>query len=102
MTSWVDEPDLRVLIVRYEDLQTDPIATFTEVIRFCGLDDDPARIAKAVDFSSFDRVKAQKTTHGYQGTPRRAESFLRKGQSGGWKEALPRHWSPSWLGITKR
>jgi hypothetical protein len=55
----VDEPGLRVYVVRYEDMQADPIGTFTSVIRFCGLDDDPARIAKAVDFSRFDRVQAQ-------------------------------------------
>ena len=65
VTSWVDEPGLRVHVVRYEDMQADPMGTFTGVIRFCGLDDDPALIAKAVDFSRFERVQAQEVEHGF-------------------------------------
>jgi hypothetical protein len=88
VTSWVDEPDLRVNVVRYEDLQADPIATFTNVIRFCGLDDDPVRIAKAVDFSRFDRVQAQEAAHGYSGKSEGATSFFRRGVAGSWREEL--------------
>ena len=53
VTSWVDEPGLRVLVMRYEDMQADTATVFTSIVRFCGLDDDPARIARAVDFSRF-------------------------------------------------
>lgn len=88
VTSWVDEPDLPVLVARYEDLQADPIQTFTRVIRFCGLPDDPARIAKAVAFSAFDQVQAQERTHGYNGKSENAASFFRKGEVGSWREGL--------------
>lgn len=86
--SWVDEPGLEVQVVRYEDMQANPLDTFAAVIRFCGLDDDRARIAKAVDFSHFDRVQAQETEHGYAGKSHRAESFFRRGEVGSWKGVL--------------
>jgi hypothetical protein len=88
VTSWVDEPELRLLLVRYEDLQADPIAVFTGVVRFCGLGDDAARIARAVEFSRFDRMRQQEAQHGFAEKMPRAASFFRKGTSGSWREAL--------------
>jgi len=88
VTSWVNEPGLRVHVVRYEDMKADPIRIFTGVIRFCGLDDDPVRIAKAVDFSRFDRVQAQEAEHGFGEKMPGAASFFRKGQVGSWREGM--------------
>lgn len=86
--SWVDEPDLNVLIVRYEDTKADPIASFTRVVRFCGLDDDPERIAKAVHFSSFETVKGQEQEKGFGEKMSTSKSFFRKGTTGGWRDSL--------------
>jgi len=88
VTSWVDEPGLPVHVVRYEDMQADPVATFTDVVRFCGLDDDSVRIAKAVDFSRFDRAQAQETEEGFGEKMPLAKSFFRKGVAGSWREEL--------------
>lgn len=89
VTSWVDESGLRLHLVRYEDLQADPIAAFTGVVRFCGLDDDAARIARAVEFSRFERLQRQEAEHGFtEGAPG-ATAFFRRGLSGSWREALP-------------
>ena len=88
MTSWVDEPGLRVHVVRYEDMQADPIATFGGVVRFCGLDDDPTRIAKAVDFSRFERVQAQEQAEGFGEKMPLADSFFRSGQVGSWRAGM--------------
>ena len=88
VTSWVDEPELRLLLVRYEDLQADPIAVFTGVVRFCGLDDDAARIGRAVEFSRFERMRQQEAEHGFAEKMPRATVFFRQGGSGSWREAL--------------
>jgi hypothetical protein len=88
VTSWVDEPGLRLHQVRYEDLHADPIAVFTEVVRFCGLEEDAARIARAVDFSRFDRMQQQEAEHGFVEKLPRASSFFRKGVLGSWREEL--------------
>ena len=88
VTSWVDEPGLRVWVVRYEDLHADTVAAFTEVVRFCGLDVDPVRIKKAVRFSQFEQLQRQEADHGFGERMPRAESFFRKGQVGSWHEEL--------------
>ena len=38
--SWVDEPGLNVLVVRYEDMHRDPEAAFGAMVRFAGLEFD--------------------------------------------------------------
>lgn len=86
--SWVDDSGLDVHVVRYEDMKADTVGRFTQVIRYCGLDDDPKRIAKAVEFSSFDSVKKQEQETGFREKMRKSESFFRKGQVGSWKEQL--------------
>ncbi|MBW7886442.1 MAG: sulfotransferase domain-containing protein [Caldilineaceae bacterium] len=88
VTSWVDEPGLRIHIVRYEDLKADTIAQFTAVLRFCGLPVEPGRVAKAVEFSRFERVKAQEEAHGFGEKMPKASSFFRKGVVGSWREEL--------------
>ncbi len=86
--SWVDERGLVVHVVRYEDMKADPEATFTEAIRFAGLDDDSARIRKAIEFSRFGRLKKQEEEHGFDETMPLSESFFRKGEVGSWRERL--------------
>ncbi len=88
VTSWLDEPDLRVQVVRYEDLQADTIGQFTEVVRFCRLEEDPDQIARAVEFSRFDRVKQQEQEQGFREKPLRSKSFFRRGGVGSWQESL--------------
>ena len=88
VTSWVDEPGLRVIVVRYEDLKADTLGKFREVIRFCGLEDDPARLEKAVRFSQFEEAKKQEQEHGFGEKMPGSDAFFRKGQVGSWREEL--------------
>jgi aryl sulfotransferase len=88
VTSWVDEPDLGVLVVRFEDLKMDPVLVFNRVIRFCGLEEDPPRIEKAVRFSQFEQVKQQEDEHGFTEKMPTAKSFFRKGQVNSWREEM--------------
>jgi len=88
VTSWVDEPDLPVLVVRYEDMSTDAAAALTQVLYFAGLDPDPARVAKAVQFSAFDRLQEQEADEGFREKMPGATSFFRKGQVDAWRESL--------------
>ena len=88
VTSWVDEPGLRVLVVRYEDLAADPLEVFGKVIRFCGLVEDLPRLEKAVEFSRFEQVQQQEAEHGFGEKMPGAKSFFRKGQVGSWREEL--------------
>ena len=88
VTSWVDEPGLRMLVVRYEDLKADTLAGFREVVRFCGLEDDPPRLEKAVRFSQFEQAQKQEKEHGFGEKMAGSDAFFRKGQVGSWREEL--------------
>jgi aryl sulfotransferase len=86
--SWVDEPNLNILVIRYEDMTLEPVATFTKVVDFVGLEVDVNRIAKAINFSRFDQLQAQETEFGFREKMQVAKSFFRKGKIGSWREVL--------------
>ena len=87
VTSWL-ESGLPLHLVRYEDMLTDPAAAFGGVVRFAGLDHDPARLARAVGHARFDRLRAQEERDGFSERHARAPSFFRAGRAGDWKTAL--------------
>lgn len=86
--SWADAPDLQRLVIRYEDMQGDPIATFTRAAAFLNLPSDPARIEKAIRFSDFRELARQEAEKGFRERPQHTERFFRQGQSGGWRDKL--------------
>ncbi len=86
--SWVDEPGLNVLVVRYEDMHRDPESAFGAMVRFAGLDFDEDRLRKAIRFSSFDVLQSQEQEHGFGEKMPFSESFFRKGKIGSWREQL--------------
>ena len=88
VTSWVDEPGMRVHVVRYEDLKAEPLVVFREVIRFCGLEEDQPRLEKAIEFSRFENAQKQEADHGFGEKMPGAKAFFRKGQVGSWREEL--------------
>lgn len=88
VTSWVDESGLPVHIARYEDMLAAPEETFGGIVRFAGFEVDEVRLRKALDFSSFDHLKAQESEVGFKEKAPRAKSFFRKGKTGSWREVL--------------
>ena len=88
VTSWVDQKEFPVRVVRYEDLKVDPVNTFAAALEFLGLEIDLGRVELAVEFSSFDRLKRQEMEKGFLEKPIQASSFFREGKSGGWRARL--------------
>jgi len=86
--SWLDQRELAVYAVRYEDLLADPEAAFGAVLRFAGLDVDPERVARAVEHSRLDRLRAQEERSGFHEKPPTARFFFRVGRAGAWRESL--------------
>lgn len=90
VSSWLDESGLPLHVVRYEDLLADPLAAFSEVIRFCGLPLDRERLRRTVAFSDFSELQRQEREKGFRESSLRAQGpFFRRGRSGGWREELP-------------
>jgi aryl sulfotransferase len=86
--SWVDNPDIPVHVVRYEDMLTNPLATFTGVIVFLGLSFDSLSIQRAFQLSDFEHLKKYEAKHGFNEKSAKAKCFFRQGQSGGWRSIL--------------
>lgn len=86
--SWVDQPHIPVLALHYEAMLLHPLDTFTQAAHFAGLPEDPARVEKAIRFSSFAELKRQEEERGFQERSAKAAVFFRKGKAGDWREEL--------------
>ncbi len=88
VVSWVDEPGLRVQVMRYEDMKLRPFETFQGAVTFAGLPDDAERIERAIAHASFETLQEQEAEQGFREKLPKAESFFRKGEIGSWREVL--------------
>jgi hypothetical protein len=86
--SWIDQADCPVCVVRYEDLIREPVESFATALEFAGIPVDLMRVRRAVDFSRFDRLKAQEDERGFVEKPPGARSFFRSGLADGWRDVL--------------
>ncbi len=86
--SWCEAPDLNCLLIRYEDMLSHPMATFTRALRFLKLPDDPERTAKAIRLSRFEGLAQQEQERGFNEKRPEVECFFRKGISGEWRNVL--------------
>ncbi|MBO9499206.1 MAG: sulfotransferase domain-containing protein [Novosphingobium sp.] len=87
--SWLDQADLPVHLVRYEDMQADAASALGRGLAFAGIEasaDEVAQAAAAVDFGT---LRQQERAHGFREAPRGARAgFFRSGVSGGWRSEL--------------
>jgi hypothetical protein len=87
--SWTRQNTRKTLILRYEDLLAHPLEHFAKVIDFLGGPPEPARLARAIEFSNFQTLASQEASQGYTANAPTANSpFFRIGQSGQWPSAL--------------
>lgn len=87
-TSWLDQTDLPVLLIRYEDMKRKPFETFAAVAHRSGIAASSNDILKAIEGSSFQRLKALEEQQGFSEKPPHAQSFFRAGKVGGWRDEL--------------
>jgi aryl sulfotransferase len=88
VTSWLDQTELPVQLVRYEDLHADPEATFAGILQAAGLPVDAKRLAAALAQSRFERLQAQEAAAGFKERLMGAPRFFRRGQADSWREEL--------------
>jgi hypothetical protein len=83
------------LLVRYEDLLSDPIGETGKIAEFLGIQAGPDRLEAAVQRSSADQMRKLEKQQADQWTgtknTRKEIPFVRAAKSGGWKETLPAH-----------
>lgn len=86
--SWVDSAPFPVCLLRYEDMKSQPMETFTKAVRFAGLDHTREQIQKAIDFSLFEVVQQLEEAEGFREKSPSSSRFFRKGEIGSWREEL--------------
>ncbi|WP_448700151.1 sulfotransferase domain-containing protein [Mucilaginibacter sp. AW1-3] len=86
--SWTADLPFPVLVLRYEDMLHDGLATFTKAVEFMGIDVQPGQVENAIIASNFEKLKEKEKEKGFGEKNVKSESFFRKGKSGGWKDEL--------------
>jgi len=87
VTSWLGQTDIPVHLVRYEDLQDDPVATLRAVLGFAQYSASTAAIERAVRLSGFERIAALERQSGFREAPSQRR-FFRRGMAGAWRDEL--------------
>ncbi len=90
IVSWLDQADIPVHLVRYEDMQADTAGTLKQVLAFAGRSATVEEINRAVKFADFAQLQEQERTKGFREAPRphAGKKFFRRGEAGAWREEL--------------
>ena len=84
IASWLDQTDIPVHLVRYEDLQGRHRGIFPRALAFAGRRRRDEEIVRAVAFADFAELQRQEQDKGFRETPRRPGGlFFRRGEAGG-------------------
>ena len=88
VASWTKKPHRAIYVMRYEDMLEKPLDTFGKLAKHLLLSPTPAQLKKAIELSSFDRLKKLEQEEGFVEKPKHAERFFREGRSGQWRDQL--------------
>lgn len=88
VASWLDQTDVPVHLIRYEDLLEDTAGTLSGALAFAGVAVSMDKINRAVASCDFVCFRAEEERNGFVEAPRRGIKFFRRGQAGGWHDDL--------------
>lgn len=86
VASWLNGSGMRVHLLRYEDMLSEPQARLADVAGFLGLPTDA--LTRAVEATRFDVLRAREDETGFNERPPTAARFFRQGRAGAWREVL--------------
>lgn len=91
IASWLDQTDIPVHLVRYEDLRADPAVVLKRALAFACRPATDVDIDRAVRHADFAELRRQEQERGFREAPPRlgvAGRFFRRGEVGAWREEL--------------
>jgi aryl sulfotransferase len=88
IASWLDQADIPVYPIRYEDMSADTVGTFRRALDFANRAASDEDIERAVAFAGFSEMRQQELTKGFRETPRPGGLFFRRGEAGAWRDEL--------------
>jgi hypothetical protein len=86
--SWTGRPSPALHVMRYEDMLAQPEQTFDAAARFLGLSPTAERLRRAIELSSFDKLRQQEDAAGFRERSKMSERFFRVGRADQWRTAL--------------
>jgi len=86
--SWLDQTDIPVTIIKYEDSKINAVDNFHRALTAVGLKVSKRKVKNAVDLAKFDRLKKMEDDGGFREKVASVKSFFRSGKSGGFKDEL--------------
>lgn len=90
VNSWLDQKELDVILVRYEDMKKDGLKTFSRALKKMGFKISEKLVQEAIDMAAFDKLKKAEAKDGFKEKNAKSSTFFRKGKSGGWVNELTR------------
>lgn len=89
VSSWLDQTDIPVHLIRYEDLRADTLGSFRRALDFAGWPASDVDIGRAANYADFSELQRQEEENGFRETPLRPGGlFFRRGATGGWRDEL--------------
>jgi len=88
VASWLDQRDLPVHLVRYEDLARSTDTVFAGALAFAGCRPNADAVARCVADSTIDKLQRRESESGFREAPRNATRFFRRGVAGAWRDEL--------------
>lgn len=89
VASWLDQTDIPVCLVRYEDIKADAARTVIRALHFAGHPATEEEVARAISATDFERLRAQEREAGFREAPSQGTGpFFRRGKVGGWRDEL--------------
>ena len=86
--SWVDQKNIPVQVIRYEDMRREPQKTFQQAINFLPLNVREEDVQEALNKSDLSILQRQEKQKGFREKMIRTDSFFRKGKVGEWRDVL--------------
>lgn len=88
VAGWTSKSSYPVLVLRYEDLLSQPDKEFTKVVEHFGMTVEPDRLRRAILHASFDQLQKQEQQQGFIERSLKDKAFFGKGQAGVWRDEL--------------
>lgn len=88
VACWTQSAPYPLLVLRYEDLLSQPEHEFARVIEHFGMQVDTERLKRSIQHSSFDQLQQQEKKQGFIERREGDYAFFGSGQSGVWRDEL--------------
>lgn len=86
--SWLDQKEIPVHLIRYEDLRGDTAGVLAAALRFAGQAESRQDIERAVSHSDFSELRRQEDAVGFRERLSTTAPFFRRGEAGAWRDEL--------------